>query len=79
VSVAGWSCVPDFGRQQPAGHPPPIIVTVHLGEPETGIWCPHCLLPSAVSWPVVADKPRLFPAGVTVTICQDCGANLGEG
>ena len=59
--------------------PPPVIVTVSLGEPETGVWCPHCLLPSAVRWPIVADMPRLFPAGLSVTICQDCGAQLGEG
>lgn len=31
-----------------------VVVTFSAGEPETGLWCDSCLLPSAVAVPVMA-------------------------
>lgn len=60
----------------PPQKPRIVAVTLSLGEPETGVWCPFCLRPSAIRWPIIADKPLFFPAGRSAVICQDCGASL---
>lgn len=47
-----------------------VVVTVSLGEPETGSWCPECLLPSAARWPMLLGGHRVLP---DIEVCQDCG------
>jgi hypothetical protein len=48
-----------------------VTVTMVAGEPETGVWCPQCLLPSAIRTPVTSDTPMLCPP-FSVTACEDC-------
>jgi hypothetical protein len=44
-----------------------------VGEPEKGVWCDECLLPSAVSVSCVLGIAG-FPFGkMTITACMDCG------
>jgi hypothetical protein len=48
-----------------------VKVRCTLGEPETGLWCPDCLLPSVIRVPVLAEAGRevwMF----WVSACADC-------
>jgi hypothetical protein len=53
----------------------PYVVLVATGEPETGLWCDSCLLPSVVRVPLVmitengASDTALSP----VELCTECG------
>jgi len=50
-----------------------VQVTLSLSEPETGVWCSVCLLPSGAAFEVSAitengvTRPRRFSG------CGDCG------
>lgn len=45
------------------------VITLHAGEPEFGVWCDKCLLPAALTFPILDDDDRLM--GET-TVCPDC-------
>lgn len=46
-----------------------------LGD-ETGLWCPHCSLPSAIARHVAVEiNDRPFQI-VSAAVCMDCGAQL---
>jgi hypothetical protein len=53
----------------------PYVVLIAPGEPETGLWCNACLLPSAVRVPLImitesgASDTALSP----VELCTECG------
>ncbi|WP_280466805.1 hypothetical protein [Nocardia cyriacigeorgica] len=48
------------------------LVTPTAGEPETGLWCEQCALPSVLRFPVAGIVPTgVLDLGV-VTICPDC-------
>lgn len=53
----------------------PYVVLIAPGEPETGLWCGSCLLPSVVRVPLImitengADTSALSPA----ELCTECG------
>ena len=44
-----------------------------LGEPEMGVWCDHCRLPSAYRQDVVISVGRATSGVLTATVCDDCG------
>lgn len=52
---------------------PAVFLHMEPGTPTFGVWCPHCLLPSAVSTAVNI----LWGTGVTtlgvLTLCEGCG------
>lgn len=49
-------------------------VELEPGTPVRGVWCPHCLLPSALTFPISLLGPGgLTPCG-EVTVCHDCSA-----
>jgi hypothetical protein len=53
-----------------------ITVVVSELDAETGLWCPHCLLPSGVARTCGLAVGR-WPLGVLrVARCEDCGAPL---
>jgi hypothetical protein len=53
----------------------PYVVLIEAGEPETGLWCDSCLLPSVVRVPLImitetgASDTALSPA----ELCTECG------
>lgn len=52
---------------------PPLIFLVSTGQPETGLWCDRCLLPSRIRFTVyVTTEHGSRPIGV-IDACQDCG------
>lgn len=51
---------------------PDIEVTV--GEPETGLWCDTCLLPSMIAVPVMATCGNSIILVAVHRRCADCGA-----
>ena len=63
--------------------PEPVIQILTLGEPETGLWCPDCLLPSRVRFPWLSqfgDGPLApCPGEPTLDICNDCGRRFRPG
>lgn len=62
---------------------PPGPVTVSVGcividEPERGVWCPECNLPSAVRFRIAMTldgKPWKIQ---NVTCCRDCGTGTRD-
>lgn len=50
-----------------------MTLTVDMGSPKVGVWCPTCRLPAAVS----VDAYLIGHSGVrrigTATACQTCG------
>ena len=48
------------------------VITFEYGEPETGIWCETCLLPSAVAFPVILTFGGGTPQLKAVQHCLDC-------
>lgn len=51
---------------------PPPAGTITAGEPETGLWCPACLLPSRVRTPLyLAGDHGSFLAAVSDS-CAGC-------
>ena len=74
-------CLIAIGRMR--RRPEPVIEILTLGEPETGLWCPDCLLPSRVRFPWLSqfgDGPLVpFPAVPDLDICNDCGRQFGPG
>lgn len=50
----------------------PHVVIVTHGEPETGLWCPTCLLPSAVLWPLVLIGENGADDAGCVILCDGC-------
>jgi hypothetical protein len=52
-----------------------VVIDVIPGEPETGLWCGTCLLPSLVRVPLLA----LGQAGVTqLGTAEGCAGCMGE-
>ena len=54
-----------------------LLIAVEPGTPTVGLWCPHCVLPSAFSMPL----NLLTASGVTTLLtpyvaCYDCGRRL---
>lgn len=50
-----------------------MIILLADGTPETGLWCPVCLLPSRVCIPLfTTTEAGGSPLGV-YDACQDCG------
>jgi hypothetical protein len=55
-----------------------LILYVRVLSTETGVWCPRCFLPSAVtvgsvvSFEPVSEVPT-GPAMMSTTLCPDCG------
>jgi len=49
-----------------------LVVTVEVcGDPVVGVWCPACLLPSAVALVMlIARRPTVWVG------CRDCGMTL---
>jgi len=59
---------------------PPHVVLHADRDPEPGVWCPHCAVPSVVRFPLTARCIHGWPLGVGVAPveqCQDCGRILG--
>jgi hypothetical protein len=56
--------------------PPPYVVLLSAGEPETGLWCGRCLLPSRIRVPFcITSEQGSFLAG-TAEGCPDCGEGM---
>jgi hypothetical protein len=55
-----------------------VIVEIHLLDVETGLWCPHCLLPSVIAVHLAGVNPTTLQIVMrwTSIYCDDCGANL---
>jgi hypothetical protein len=55
-----------------------LVAVEDFGEPETGLWCEHCQLPSGIEAPymlMLDGKPdHLF----RFRACLDCGRDLSE-
>jgi hypothetical protein len=51
-----------------------VTVDLRCSEPVTGLWCPVCLLPSAVQLTVTAlcEKPLAVLGEWTVDYCPGC-------
>lgn len=52
---------------------------VPMADPETGVWCDTCLLPSAARQTfelILGDA--LWGRLWTVRACEDCGSSMGE-
>jgi hypothetical protein len=49
------------------------VIKVTVGEPETGLWCDDCLLPSVVAIPVVAMCGSRILSLTVFRECADCG------
>lgn len=47
-------------------------IEVEVGEPETGLWCGTCLLPSAVAIPVTATLRGSILSVSAAMFCADC-------
>lgn len=50
----------------------PIVARIEILAADTGVWCPRCCLPSAVTVHYVAAATHVC----RVTTCHDCGARL---
>jgi hypothetical protein len=55
---------------------PGYVVIISAGEPETGLWCPDCLLPSRVRIPIYVTSETGSSLTTTADECQDCGRNF---
>jgi hypothetical protein len=63
------------GIERPAQDGRSVVLTVVPGEPETGLWCGRCLLPSLIRVPLLA----LGAAGVTrLGTAEGCPGCLEE-
>jgi hypothetical protein len=59
----------------------PYVVMVTPGEPETGLWCDRCNLPSLVRFPLyLTSEEGSSPCGVGWTCpgCDDGEVTFGE-
>lgn len=54
-----------------------MFVYLYENEPETGLWCPACALPSGVraSANLLGDSGVSLDA-VVIAKCEDCGAKI---
>ena len=57
--------------------PTPVYIVrlnvVRFGEPDHGVWCDGCLLPSAVAQSFAAVSGLSVCGIFRVTVCEDCG------
>lgn len=64
----------DGGRMSKRDDQAPCTLIITWGEPETGIWCPTCLLPSALRWPLyLLGEDGIGSEPGTLTTCDVCG------
>lgn len=57
-------------------HGTPLVLEVHtMGDPDTGVWCDRCLLPSALRISFVMVHRSTLSAGprMSVEVCPECG------
>lgn len=47
-----------------------------IGEPELGLWCPACALPSAVRARVAVGNGLSVIFNQVLTVCHDCGRKV---
>ena len=47
---------------------PELIIDIRPGEPELGLWCPNCLLPSAYTVPIYSGDTQIGH----VRRCDEC-------
>lgn len=50
-----------------------MVIEVTVGDPETGLWCGTCLLPSVVAIPVMAVCGSRIVSLTVFRECPDCG------
>jgi hypothetical protein len=55
------------------------VRTEPLAEPERGLWCPVCALPSAVRYRVALIVNGALQGLLRGTFCADCGWRDEEG
>ncbi|AAN12577.1 gp16a [Mycobacterium phage Che9c] len=53
-----------------------VIVHLWTGEPEVGLWCPKCLLPSGYRVPLYHISINGISDWGAITKCHDCGGPL---
>lgn len=57
------------------GNPEPIsVIEYHLGDPETGLWCGECNLPSRVRVDAYALADETVGPFMTLDGCPECGS-----
>ena len=54
------------------------VEPVDVGEPETGLWCGRCLLPSGYRRRVAFVSGLHILLALQITACHDCGAHSNE-
>ena len=54
--------------------PRSVVIQTQVGEPETGLWCDTCLLPSMVAVPVITTCGSRILSVAVYRRCADCGA-----
>lgn len=57
------------------------MALVPMADPDTGGWCPHCLLPSVASqtFELTVGTTTSGPGRLwTVHVCLDCGTTLED-
>lgn len=53
-----------------------VVLNLWVGEPEVGLWCPKCNLPSGYRVPIVhVSEQGVSPFGA-IKRCHDCEAPL---
>lgn len=53
-----------------------MLIHVWADIPQTGLWCPNCLLPSGVEVPLYAVSITGVSVWPPYRFCHDCGIQL---
>lgn len=53
-----------------------VVLNLWLGEPEVGLWCPKCNLPSGYRVPIYTVSEQGVSATGHVQKCHDCKGPL---
>jgi hypothetical protein len=55
-----------------------IYIDVETIEERFGVWCPHCLVPSAWDFTLCVMANGTPMNVISASFCQDCGADLSS-